>query len=193
MRQHRHRRLTEERGRSFERETGALSEARVLDAMRQAYEAPKTAIPPIDWKQDRQRARYLRVPIVCDCGPNEPIGVSILGTAWTDEPDARVTFQLAIDLNGTDYRIARVDWRPRQPHTNKVGPPGLRGITAYTSIHDYLENAALGVRSCKKTICLSSRKLIQSPLILTNFSHIFLLHSGSKRPWKSRCHHGRSS
>ena len=120
-------------------------EAAVLAALEQAYGAPKEAMPPLDWKADLQNARYLRVPIVCDCGQVSLIGVSIVGTAWTDEPDERVTFQLIMDINGANYRIARIDWRPRQPHTNRLGPPELRGISALTSIHDFPENAALGL------------------------------------------------
>ncbi|NKM69197.1 hypothetical protein [Rhizobium laguerreae] len=139
------------------------NEARVLELMRSAYEAPKKAMPPIDWKQDRQRERILRVPIVCDCGPLDLTGVSIIGTAWTDEPDTRVTFQLTIDIDGTDYRIARIDWRPRQPHTNKVGPPALRGLTAWTSIHDFPENAELGVETMQKNNLPIVKKIDPEP------------------------------
>ncbi|WP_438750006.1 hypothetical protein [Pararhizobium sp. O133] len=126
------------------------NELRILELMRAAYDSQKMALPPIGWKQDRQRDRILRVPIACDCGTVNLTGVSIIGTAWTDEPDERVTFQLAMDVDGTDFRIARIDWRPRQPHTNKLGPPELRGVTAYTSIHDFPENAALGIEEMQK-------------------------------------------
>ncbi|MBB4004446.1 hypothetical protein [Aurantimonas endophytica] len=122
-------------------------EESILASLATAYEAPKIALPPIDWKVDRQNARYLRVPIVCDCAPVDLLGVSIVGTAWTDEPDERVTFQLIMDVNGTNYRIARIDWRPRQPHTNRVGPAELLGLMAMTSIHDFPENAALGLEA----------------------------------------------
>lgn len=117
----------------------------ILERMQAAYEADKQALSPLDWKPDHQRERILRMPIVCDCSPADVIGVSIIGTAWKDDPEERVSFQLCIDVRGTDFRIARVDWRPRQPHTNRHGPPGLRGLTVDTSIHDYPENAALGL------------------------------------------------
>ncbi|WLR92966.1 hypothetical protein [Shinella zoogloeoides] len=140
------------------------NETRVLQLMQAAYEANKVALPPIGWKQDRQRERILRVPIVCDCGqPSGLTGVSIIGTAWTDEPDARVTFQLAIDIDGTDFRIARIDWRPRQPHTNKIGPPGLRGLTAYTSVHDFPENADLGLETMQKNNLPIVKKIDPEP------------------------------
>jgi len=130
------------------RGNNALSgEIRILNLLKLAYESPKVALRPIDWRQDRQRERLLRVPIVCDCGSANLSGVAIIGTAWTDEPDARVTFQLTMDVDGKDFRIARIDWRPRQPHTNRVGPPTLRGLTAYTSIHDFPENADLGLEA----------------------------------------------
>ncbi|MBY3582197.1 hypothetical protein HJA77_13625 [Rhizobium bangladeshense] len=145
------------------------NEARILNLMRSAYEAAKVALPPIDWKQDRQRERILRVPIVCDCGSHDLTGVSIIGTAWTDEPDARVTFQLAIDIDGADFRIARIDWRPRQPHTNKLGPPELRGITAYTSIHDFAENADLGVENMQKNNLPIIKKIEPEP---ANFNEL---------------------
>lgn len=116
----------------------------ILNIMQAAYEAPKTALGPLGWRPDRQKARYLRMPIACDCG-FDITGVSITVTAWADEPDERIAFQLHIDIDGNDYRIARVDWRPRQPHTNKLGPPDLRGTSPYTSIHDFPENASLGL------------------------------------------------
>ncbi|MEF2553655.1 hypothetical protein VQ042_20260 [Aurantimonas sp. A2-1-M11] len=87
----------------------------------------------------------MRIPVSCDCDEPELIGVSIEGTAWADEPEMRVSFQLKIDVGGTDYRIARLDWRPRQPHVNKLGPPELRGRACMASIHDFPENAALGL------------------------------------------------
>lgn len=120
-------------------------EQQILSIMLEAYEAPKIAMPPLDWKPDARNARYLRVPIVCDCAPRDVLGVAIVGTAWTDEPDERVTFQLIVDVDGENYRIARIDWKPRQPHTNRVGPPELLGLSALTSIHDFPENAALGL------------------------------------------------
>lgn len=113
--------------------------------MARAYEARKRAVPPLDWRPDIQRRQYLRIPIVCDCDAPDVIGVSIEGTAWADEPEKRVSFQLKIDIGGTDFRVARIDWRPRQPHINKFGPPSLRGRTVLTSIHDFPENAALGL------------------------------------------------
>lgn len=114
--------------------------------MRSAYDARKFALAPLGWINDRRRPAYLRIPIICDC-PDEPelIGISLEGTAWVDRPDRHVGFQLKIDIGGKDYRIARVDWRPRSPHTNKLGPLHLRGKTVETSIHDFAENAALGL------------------------------------------------
>lgn len=117
----------------------------ILALMRLAYDAPKEALGALDWKADKQRERILRIPIACDCHPANVTGVSIIGSAWADEPDQRVTFQLLVDADGTEYRIARIDWRPRQPHTNKYGPDDLRGLTVETSIHDFPENSALGL------------------------------------------------
>lgn len=139
------------------------NEARILGLMQTAYESDKIALPPIDWKQDRQRERILRVPIVCDCRSQDITGVSIIGTAWSDEPDNRVTFQLTIDIDGTDFRIARIDWKPRQPHTNRVGPPALRGLTAYTSIHDFPENADLGIETMQKNNLPIIKKIDPEP------------------------------
>lgn len=113
--------------------------------MARADEARKRALLPLDWRPDSQRPRYLRIPVACDCEEPDLVGVSIEGTAWADEPEMRVSFQLKIDVGGTDYRIARIDWRPRQPHVNKFGPPELRARAFMTSIHDYPENAALGL------------------------------------------------
>lgn len=161
-------------------------EARILELMRLAYDAEKNALPPIDWKHDRHRESILRVPIVCDCGRANLTGVSIIGTAWTDEPDARVTFQLSIDIDGSDFRIARIDWRPRQPHTNRVGPLPLRGLTAYTSIHDFPENADLGLENMQAKSLPVVKKIDPEP---PNFNELldylrvtFKLENASKIP-----------
>lgn len=122
-----------------------MNETEILDIMRVAYTASKEAVGSLDWKPDKQRENILRIPIVCDCFPSDVFGVSITGTAWADQPDERITFQLMVDIQGLDYRVARVDWRPRQPHTNKLGPPGLRGRTVMTSVHDFPENATVGL------------------------------------------------
>ncbi len=121
------------------------TEEEILNLMQLAYSSPKEAIGALNWRADRQREQIVRIPIVCDCYPADITGVSIVGMAWTEEPDERVTFQLLIDVEGRDYRIARIDWRPRQEHTNKFGPNELRGRTFLTSIHDYPENADLGL------------------------------------------------
>lgn len=122
-----------------------MTKEEILEIMRAAYEAPKDALGPLDWKPDKQRERILRIPIACDCYPLNITGVSIMGTAWADEPDERVTFQLLVDIQGKDYRISRIDWKPRQGHTNKFGPPEYRGLTVLSSIHDFPENADMGL------------------------------------------------
>lgn len=121
------------------------TEEEILAIMRLAYESPKQAIGALGWVPDKQRETILRIPLACDCHPANVTGVSIMGTAWTDEPDERVTFQLLVDIEGKDHRIARIDWRPRAAHTNRFGPDELRGLTLFTSIHDFPENAALGL------------------------------------------------
>lgn len=121
-----------------------MKEEVILAALEAGYRAPKRILGALDWKVDANQSRILRIPLACDCGSPDITGLSIIGTAYVAEPNQRVTFQMCMDLRGTDYRIARIDWRPRQPHTNRYGP--TRGLTLYTSIHDFLENAALGVR-----------------------------------------------
>lgn len=117
-------------------------EAAILAALGAAYGAEKRTISALDWKPDAQHGHMLRIPIACDCGP-AITGVSIIGTAFQLESDERVTFQLCADVDGQDYRIARIDWKPRQPHTNRYGP--TKGLTLFTSIHDFAENEALGL------------------------------------------------
>lgn len=121
-----------------------MGEDEILEMMRLAFNAPKTSEGEYDWKE-AQRERFLRLPVACDCFPANVTGVSISGTAIVDEPDRRVTFQMIIDVAGVDYRIARIDWRPRNPHTNKYGGPEVRGATVETSIHPFEENAELGL------------------------------------------------
>lgn len=119
-----------------------MTEAAILAALEAVYRADKIAIGVLDWKGDRAHPRILRIPLACDCGP-EIAGASIIGTAYRDEPNRRVSFQLCADVGGHDYRIARIDWKPPSPHTNRYGQ--TRGLTLYTSIHDFPENAALGL------------------------------------------------
>ena len=121
-----------------------MKESSIVSALEAAYLSPKLALPPLDWKPDRNQPRILRIPIARQCSDADVIGVSIIGTAWLNEPDGRVTFQMCVDIQGIDYRVARVDWRPRQPHTNRFGP--TKGLTAMTSIHDFPENMELGLK-----------------------------------------------
>lgn len=119
-----------------------LSEAAILAALEEVYRADKVARGSFDWKGDRQHSRILRIPLACDCGP-DIMGASIIGTAYRDEPNRRVSFQLCADVDGQDYRVARIDWKPNAPHTNRYGES--KGLTLYTSVHDFQENAALGL------------------------------------------------
>lgn len=121
-----------------------MNEDEILAALKEAYEAEKTAISTLDWKLVQPHQQILKLPIACSGSSASVMGVSIFGTAYVQEPERHVSFQLCIDYRGIDYRIARIDWRPRQPHTNRYGP--TKGLKAYTSIHDFSENAALGLR-----------------------------------------------
>jgi hypothetical protein len=121
---------------------GILLEAAILAALEAVYRADKQAIGSLDWKGDRAHPRILRIPLACDCGASIS-GASIIGTAYRDEPNRRVSFQLCADVDGKDYRIARIDWKPNVPHTNRYGEN--RGLSLYTSVHDFPENAALGL------------------------------------------------
>lgn len=119
-----------------------LSEAAILAALEEVYRADKRASGVFDWKGDLQHPHILRIPLACDCGALIQ-GVSIVGTAYRYEPDRRVSFQLRADVDGHDYRVARIDWKPPVPHTNRYGPD--KGLTLYTSVHDFPENAGLGL------------------------------------------------
>ncbi len=121
-----------------------MNEGAILAAMQAAYVTNKAAFSSLDWKPSQPQAHILKLPIVCGGDDAEVMSVSIFGTAYVREPEQHVSFQMCMDVRGSDYRIARIDWRPRQPHTNRYGP--TRGLTVYTSIHDFSENASLGLR-----------------------------------------------
>lgn len=122
-----------------------MGEDAILERLRAILNTPKAAIGELGWTADKQHANVIRCPIVCQCADPQLTGVELRGTSFIDRPNEHVGFQLLADIRGETYRITRVDWRPRAPHTNKKGTSDIKGTTVWTSIHHFERNAALGL------------------------------------------------
>ena len=121
----------------------ADEEDAILAEMRAAVESQKIGREPAGWVTD---GRQLRMIIPLDI-PALTIGTANLALrAVRAAPDRDISATLVVTYKGRDFHAWRYDWLPPHPHVNLRGPPHLRGLTVETGIHDFAENAVLGLR-----------------------------------------------
>jgi|GEM_PF-629825 len=72
------------------------------------------------------------------------IGLRLRGRCARAYPDENVSFQIEYQFRGISrfVPVARIDWRPLKPHTNRnIGPPALRLLRFHgTHLHPFHEN-----------------------------------------------------
>ena len=111
----------------------------ILARMRQALAEPKIVTGAPVWRQGN-RPRKLVLAALAE-GPT--LNAELHITAVVDLPNEDMSFQLCLAEPSDMFPIARFDWRPPRAHTNRVGPH--RGLTSFTGLHPFEENAALGL------------------------------------------------
>ncbi|WP_455957296.1 hypothetical protein [Methylorubrum aminovorans] len=131
----------------------------ILSRMRQAFVEPKRLVLPQAW-QTGGRSDKLVLTALCQCSL---VGVQLHGRAHAHRPDEDLTFQLCIDEPDETWPIARIDWRPISPHTNRMPDP-FRGTTVWESgFHPFEENAVHGLTTMKARNLPVCRPLLSEP------------------------------
>lgn len=126
-----------------------MEEAQILEEMRIAVTAEKNAGEPAGWVNGNGDGLNLVLPVeIVQLTEDQPVTLASLRICWRavrHNADRDVSASLIVTLQGRDYIAWRMDWRPINPHVNRVGPAALRGLTIETGIHGFAENALLGV------------------------------------------------
>src|SRR4051794_29740558 len=99
-------------------------EAIILDEMRRAVEGEKVAGEPTGWVADSHADQMSCVVPFLALETNVATAQLRLRMRRS-RPDRDCSASLVVSYQGHDYRSWRMDWRPTQPHTNRIGPQGL--------------------------------------------------------------------
>lgn len=111
----------------------------ILARMRQVLAEPKMVTGTPTWRQGNRPRKLVLVAFAEGPTLNAELHVS----AVVDLPSEDMSFQLCLAEPADTFPIARFDWRPPRAHINRVGPH--RGLTSFTGLHPFEENAALGL------------------------------------------------
>ena len=122
------------------------SDEEILNALRKAAKAEKRIIAAAGWKQG-QRERELKLSIALQTPKDLIAGLELRGNAILNQLDKNVTFQVTLDIRGQIFRLERIDWRPQNPHVNRFGPPGLRGLSVESAYHSFDLNSTLDLET----------------------------------------------
>ncbi|WP_342151105.1 hypothetical protein [Methylorubrum sp. SB2] len=137
----------------------ARDDAAILARIRQALAEPKRLLLPVAWRTG-QRPDKLVLAALCQ---SRTIGVQLHGRAHPHRPDEDVSFQLCLDEPDETWPVARIDWRPVSPHTNRM-PDAFRGTTVWDSgLHPFEENAVHGLTAMKAKNLPVCRPLLPEP------------------------------
>jgi len=121
-----------------------VEEAEIVAQMRRALNVEKRMAATPRWSlADARGATRLAIGLECD--EADLVGIELCLRANANSVDEDVTAQLFWSTPERVWRIERIDWRPRQPHTNRCGPADLIGLTVETSIHPFEENSFCGL------------------------------------------------
>lgn len=110
----------------------------ILARMRQALAEPKIVAGTLVWRPGN-RPRKL---VLAALAEGRTLNAELRISAVTDLPDEDMSFQLSLAEPADTFPITRFDWRPPRAHTNRVGQQ--RGVTSFTGLHPFEDNAALG-------------------------------------------------
>lgn len=110
----------------------------ILARMRQVLAEPKTIAGTLAWRQGNRPRKLVLVALA----EGQTLNAELHITAVADLPDEDVSFQLCLAEPSDTFPITRFDWRPPRAHTNKVG--SHKGVTSFTGVHPFEENASLG-------------------------------------------------
>jgi hypothetical protein len=100
----------------------------------------KTLASTPKWQEHEDQ---FRLSVALDIDGVTQMGLKLLGRCSRDYPDQNVTFQ--IEYLFKSFRtapVARIDWRPLSPHTNRnIGPAEWRMVRIDGShVHPFQEN-----------------------------------------------------
>lgn len=112
--------------------------------MRRSLRANKQLAAAAKWTVADERGAT-RLTVALECNDPDLTGIELCLRTNANTPDRDVSATLVVSLADHDWRIERIDWRPRQPHTNRGGPAELMGLTVDTSIHPFEENITCGL------------------------------------------------
>lgn len=121
-----------------------MRDVSILSALESWLAEPKLGLPPTGW-HDGNRAGAMEQVIPIEVARDGLDEARVVLTANRRRPNADVSAILIARLDGSDFRLLRLDWRPPRPHRNRCGPVHLVGVTSWTGIHPFTENAALGL------------------------------------------------
>ncbi|MFG1330180.1 hypothetical protein V5F41_02890 [Xanthobacter autotrophicus] len=112
--------------------------------MRRSLRATKRLTVAPKWTVADDRGAT-RLTVALECDDPDLTGIALCLRTNANTPDADLSAQLFVSLADHDWRIERIDWRPRNPHTNRTGSADLKGLTVETGIHSFEENTTCGL------------------------------------------------
>ena len=121
-----------------------MDEAEILEEMRLAVETDKLSGEPVGWTEN-SGPDQLRMSLPLDVQAETKATVRLELRATRRSPDRDVSATLVVTCAGRDFRAWRMDWRPLHTHTNRLGSRQVKGLTVRTGVHDFAQNARLGL------------------------------------------------
>jgi hypothetical protein len=126
------------------RKRGGLKEAEILEEMRLAVVTDKLSGDPVGWMEN-SGPDQLRLTLPLDVQANTKATVRLEFRAARRSADRDVSATLVVTVMMRDFRAWRMDWRPVHRHTNRMGSRRVKGLTVSTGVHEFRENARLGL------------------------------------------------
>jgi hypothetical protein len=122
------------------------SDDSILAALRQAFVAPKYLPKPPIWQETPHKgtlALRLKGALAIEGVIQE--GLYLYGRTLKRPFGEDVTFGLQYTYGEINHQLVRLDWRPKRPHTDQIGPISARQSFSGSNLHSFDDNAKYGV------------------------------------------------
>lgn len=118
----------------------------ILDRLRVASAAPKRLAVTPTWRHRPHKSTSLLVLVVAlEIDGVVQEGLYLHGRTLQRTAEQDLTFIVHYEYAHVHHNLARIDWRPKRPHTDAIGPILTRRSFAGSNFHSFEDNASNGL------------------------------------------------
>jgi hypothetical protein len=122
----------------------------IIQQLRTVAAAPKRLATTPIWREVEHKTTVrLTLTVALEIGDIIEEGLYLNGRTLREAPEKDLSFTISKTYLGVQHNLVRIDWRPKRPHTPRLGPTELRATIHGSQWHPFEGNAQLGLSALR--------------------------------------------